>query len=185
MADMVLSLASSDSSVSSFICRSDPIRPRPPPRPPRDDSRVRRFRRLAAGLLLPASAVVDFRFRPEDIFDLASPEEDPSMSRLSALRLSMSTSEESPSGDLHRGSSGGIWGRVAGGVEREGVEEAVSGVSEEVGGSVAGMFGAPPAGVIPPVGAFLTSRGPCTDSGTLAKGISSLFCTFDGPEAVD
>ena len=65
------------------------------------------------------------------------------MSRLSALRLSMSTSEESASGDLHC-SSGGILGSVAGGEDLEGVE-AVSGVSEVVvvvvvGGSVAGMF---------------------------------------------
>jgi hypothetical protein len=65
------------------------------------------------------------------------------MSRLSALRLSISTSEESASGDLHL-SSGGILGRVAGGEDLEGVLEAVSGVSEDVavvvGGSVAGMF---------------------------------------------
>ena len=64
------------------------------------------------------------------------------MSRLSALRLSMSTSEESASGDLHR-SSGGILGNVAGGEDLEGVLEAVSGVSEVavvVGGSVAGTM---------------------------------------------
>ena len=138
---------------------------------------MRRFRRLAAGLRLPASFPGVFRLTPDN-FDLASPEEDPSMSRLSALRLSISTSEESPSGDLHL-SSGGIWGRVAGGDEREGVDEAVSGVSEEVGGSVAGIF---EAGCV-----VVTGGGPCTDSGTLAKGISNLFCTFDEPEpeAVD
>ena len=65
------------------------------------------------------------------------------MSRLSALRLSMSTSEESASGDLHL-SSGGILGNVAGGEDLEGVLEAVSGVSEVavvvVGGSVAGTM---------------------------------------------
>ena len=78
-----------------------------------------------------------------DDWPLASPEDDPSMSRLSALRLSISTSEESASGDLHR-SSGGILGSVAGGEDLEGVLEAVSGVSEDVavvvGGNVAGMF---------------------------------------------
>ena len=86
------------------------------------------------------------------------------MSRLSAFRLSISTSEESASGDLHR-SSGGT-GSVAGGDDLEGVE-AVSGVSEEVGGSVAGISEA-----------AVVTGGPCTDSGTLANGISSLFCTL-------
>ena len=143
--ERVLSFASSDSSVSSLVMRSDAIRPPRPPRPPRwEDSRVLLLRLgPPAGLLLPASADGVFRLTPADLdCPLASPEDDPSMSRLSALRLSMSTSEESASGDLHC-SSGGILGSVAGGEDLEGVE-AVSGVSEVVvvvvGGSVAGMF---------------------------------------------
>ena len=67
MVERVLSLASSDSSVSSLVIRSDaiPLPPRPP-RPPRCEDSLVLLLRLGpvAGLRLPASADGVFRLTP-------------------------------------------------------------------------------------------------------------------------
>lgn len=66
MVERVLSLASSDSSVSSLVIRSDAIRPPRPPRPPRCEDSLVLLLRLGpvAGLRLPASADGVFRLTP-------------------------------------------------------------------------------------------------------------------------